>query len=149
MMSATVSGVGLSPRMRGNLAGAAGHHVAQGSIPAHAGEPPEASAVRVVQRVYPRACGGTGDSISIMSRAMGLSPRMRGNQVHPLAAGLKDGSIPAHAGEPRGPYTSRPYSRVYPRACGGTGPIEASGNPVSGLSPRMRGNHHQRYCRSP
>ena len=50
------------------------------------------------------------------------------------------GSIPAGAGEPRS--TDRPtvLSEVYPRGCGGTGPLPRLTAPPNGLSPRVRGN---------
>ena len=51
----------------------------------------------------------------------GLSPRMRGN---PQGVSIRDID-----------------SRVYPRACGGTGIPLAGILPAPGLSPRMRGNH--------
>ncbi len=51
------------------------------------------------------------------------------------------GSIPAHAGEPNTLRCSRHWSRVYPRARGGTR-VRYEGEPqILGLSPRTRGNH--------
>ena len=50
---------GLSPRMRGNRPYASSAAFAQGSIPAHAGEPFCLSTLPSADRVYPRACGGT------------------------------------------------------------------------------------------
>ena len=85
----------------------------RGSIPARAGEPrgPSLGHVRgepPMQMftpwrnwVYPRACGGT---------------LHHGNQPH-----LR-GSIPARAGEPRGPSLGHDDAWVYPRACGGNRP---------------------------
>ena len=71
----------------------------------------------------------------------GLSPRVRGNhagQLHQLAV---IGSIPACAGEPR----SRPgpglVRGVYPRVCGGTALLKYWAPDLTGLSPRVRGNH--------
>ena len=54
-----VSGIGLSPRVRGNLQH--GNLTVNGhrSIPASAGEPPAAATLRTLRRVYPRECGGT------------------------------------------------------------------------------------------
>ena len=69
----------------------------------------------------------------------GLSPRMRGNRILTrLERGHSSGvgSIPAHAGEP--PTTSgscRWSSRVYPRACGGTGALHRT---PSWLERRLR-----------
>ena len=72
---------GLSPRGRGNLKAQGVHSLANGSIPAWAGEPPVATFLSAMSRVYPRVGGGT-------------SQRRR-------HTGLGRGSIPAWAGEPR------------------------------------------------
>ena len=132
---------GLSPRMRGNQGRNRTRRVFQGSIPAHAGEPFSTRRVHLVVRVYPRACGGTSPLGPMGTEGWGLSPRMRGNrpEVHP-GRGCR-GSIPAHAGEPWVHETATRFTRVYPRACGGT---ISSSTPMAssrGLSPRMRGNH--------
>ena len=52
---------------------------AEGSIPAHAGEPGPRIAPEEARRVYPRACGGTSTSTLLAASMAGLSPRMRGN----------------------------------------------------------------------
>ena len=50
------------------------------------------------------------------------------------------GSIPACAGEPRGPGLPGQDQRVYPRVCGGTHYIAGDVGDGEGLSPRVRGN---------
>ena len=111
-----------------------------GSIPAHAAEPPDQPRPLNLDQVYPRACGGTRALGYSGGGKSGLSPRMRGNLKTFRAALGVDGSIPAHAGEPRGlRYPS--CGRVYPRACGGTPDRLHPGSGPPGLSPRMRGNH--------
>ena len=50
------------------------------------------------------------------------------------------GSIPARAGEPIGTAWTSRWSRVYPRACGGTPVQHALEHRRGGLSPRVRGN---------
>ena len=50
---------GLSPRVRGNLVSAVALATVQRSIPACAGEPIVAQPPCLVQKVYPRVCGGT------------------------------------------------------------------------------------------
>ena len=77
---------GLSPRVRGN--------------------PPRRRWIQYFgPMVYPRACGGTRRirDLALVRVAVGLSPRVRGNQC----------------GRLRRPDIS--CDRVYPRACGGTG----------------------------
>ena len=56
----------------------------------------------------------------------GLSPRGRGNQERLDAHFERVGSIPAWAGEPRGPRWTGRVREVYPRVGGGTtltGPV--------------------------
>ena len=132
---------GLSPRMRGNLAHYATAPADWRSIPAHAGEPRVCYRVCRVVWVYPRACGGTRMGPDNLKTSLGLSPRMRGNRRPARQSPTHMGSIPAHAGEPGPRSVKVERSRVYPRACGGTGPFRQLGGDFPGLSPRMRGNH--------
>ena len=55
----TVSGEGLSPRVRGNHDCALATALQGHSIPARAGEPPPPTRAVTLRMVYPRACGGT------------------------------------------------------------------------------------------
>ena len=138
---------GLSPRMRGNQAGADAGQNRVGSIPAHAGEPCSATSPTRRVWVYPRACGGTLVLSAIALGVVGLSPRMRGNQLLPGQQAGRQGSIPAHAGEPQRHPRPCHDDRVYPRACGGTGAVFVILLACWGLSPRMRGNHADRMGR--
>ena len=70
---------GLSPRVRGNLLRIPGSCACSGSIPARAGEPIPAMLNKIVERVYPRACGGTAGLLGLTVGCGGLSPRVRGN----------------------------------------------------------------------
>ena len=54
-----LTGIGLSPHMRGNLEASQWEENSFGSIPAHAGEPGSCPAVDSSCQVYPRTCGGT------------------------------------------------------------------------------------------
>ena len=54
-------------------------------------------------------------------------------------------SIPARAGEPSQCALGRSRSRVYPRACGGTGGDCKTCQFNQGLSPRVRGNQERHY----
>ena len=118
--SSTHTGVGLSPRARGNprrfVAGPCGH----GSIPARAGEPSESRRLRQGWQVYPRVRGGTHRDNNYDADAEGLSPRARGNPRHDIKSGLTRGSIPACAGEPQGEPRLPVRHGVYPRVRGGT-----------------------------
>ena len=72
--------VGLSPRVRGNRVAVDLTVRDVGSIPARAGEPDTSQIAWVVDRVYPRACGGTDLLDDAGEREKGLSPRVRGNR---------------------------------------------------------------------
>ena len=72
--------------------------------------------------------------------AVGLSPRVRGNQEQLADLVKAIGSIPARAGEPAPARHTHQHYQVYPRACGGTYYCLLCQRSVSGLSPRVRGN---------
>ena len=92
--------LGLSPRVRGNLAAELFSQNPHRSIPACAGEPAAGAGCGVAGEVYPRVCGGTPASRKMDTLTMGLSPRVRGNQGAVAAASVRCRSIPACAGEP-------------------------------------------------
>ena len=133
---------GLSPRVRGNPIDLADGTAGKGSIPACAGEPISSAASVLLDRVYPRVCGGTGAAATSMTPDRGLSPRVRGNPQHFDARPQTLGSIPACAGEPNRAIRSFSLLRVYPRVCGGTSLPRSTSAPPAGLSPRVRGNQH-------
>ena len=117
------TGLGLSPRRRGNPAMAlyAGHLA--GPIPAQAGEPTHRPGIAALPGAYPRAGGGTGEPATpnagarrhgaypragggtcrdqgCVSHHQGLSPRRRGNRGRGPTSQARQGPIPAQAGEP-------------------------------------------------
>ena len=123
-----MSSTGLSPPVRGNPV----HHpypgVAQGSIPACAGEPLGAAPRQRRAGVYPRLCGGTTGSGKSLSAMAGLSPPVRGNHCSMCIQCSRFGSIPACAGEPH--------------------THDVSGHRDLGLSPPVRGNLKPRRRKS-
>ena len=135
---------GLSPRLRGNRMESDRRPGWNRSIPAPAGEPESLDFHVRDDGVYPRACGGTGKVRCSPLLYCGLSPRLRGNPERPDLHPHRQRSIPAPAGEPGPLSCSKSQHKVYPRACGGTGYILYPVLCVSGLSPRLRGNHHSR-----
>ena len=132
--------LGLSPRVRGNHAGAPCNPQHRGSIPACAGEPLRRKPTGTADRVYPRVCGGTTTTAGADGRAAGLSPRVRGNRASGLDGPSRRGSIPACAGEPDRIVRAPVQVGVYPRVCGGTSHLEFPAPLCEGLSPRVRGN---------
>ena len=131
---------GLSPRVRGNLAAYRVPVVAEGSIPACAGEPRRRRVRRGGAGVYPRVCGGTARLTICWSVCAGLSPRVRGNRLRHAVVAAMPGSIPACAGEPARFRASVGKGPVYPRVCGGTLRVDRAHRRGEGLSPRVRGN---------
>ena len=132
---------GLSPRVRGNPEEEIDLYRAERSIPACAGEPDEGAVHHLLVRVYPRVCGGTVFSSTDVVEKTGLSPRVRGNLGVNAIRVAVPGSIPACAGEPHHLRGVCLLSRVYPRVCGGTSSGLRPYRSLSGLSPRVRGNH--------
>ena len=118
-------GVGLSPRVRGNLGVPAGVNGGPGSIPACAGEPHRIRIPAWRWGVYPRVCGGTQGPAPALLSVKGLSPRVRGNPAHCTHDSTARWSIPACAGEPS--------------------PAAYLAGPARGLSPRVRGNRVPRW----
>ena len=137
---------GLSPRMRGNRSCLSRWIVSSGTIPAHAGEPTVRLLPHCQSRDYPRACGGTIQWQAHKWFCRGLSPRMRGNPDPQANEIFGCGTIPAHAGEPHPDYKESGPKRDYPRACGGTNPVQPNNAGHEGLSPRMRGNPRVKHC---
>ena len=93
------------------------------------------------ERVYPRVYGGTLVLRKQMRLVLGLSPRVRGNQVVEGRARRYKRSIPACTGEPRARRKPPRSPPVYPRVYGGTPGLVLGEGGRNGLSPRVRGNH--------
>ena len=131
---------GLSPRVRGNPAPTLVTGGDNRSIPACAGEPRCGRRAGCGTEVYPRVCGGTAVARIQVGGRQGLSPRVRGNHARVVREVVRQGSIPACAGEPPSAVGKRWTHSVYPRVCGGTRPTRRYSAPGLGLSPRVRGN---------
>ena len=86
-------------------------------------------------------CGGTARRATMTIDVGGLSPRVRGNLIATSSRCSCIGSIPACAGEPARRSGSSATTPVYPRVCGGTTNAVDTKLCLSGLSPRVRGNH--------
>ena len=112
--------VGLSPRVRGNPIRVIWGAISARSIPACAGEPSQRPNPPRLSPVYPRVCGGTGWFLFSTPTIVGLSPRVRGNQLPVHGYFQLVGSIPACAGEPVSAQLAVAVVMVYPRVCGGT-----------------------------
>ena len=134
---------GLSPRVRGNRERRPHAPAQLGSIPACAGEPTRFLYNCAFVRVYPRVCGGTSVKTLPVRNKRGLSPRVRGNPAVVESSKTASRSIPACAGEPCQFATGWWTRWVYPRVCGGTSSRSRARSRITGLSPRVRGNHRR------
>ena len=88
--------------------------------------------------------GGTSTPVMVITLALGLSPRARGNLVDRSVHVVAVGTIPACAGEPADGCQVATASGDYPRVRGGTSMARARTVAKSGLSPRARGNPARR-----
>ena len=132
--------MGLSPRVRGNLAYRVERGRAVRTIPACTGEPDRRAAPSTVARDYPRVYGGTSDPSTISTLVMGLSPRVRGNPREGQRCPRSARTIPACTGEPLPTSRGLPTPWDYPRVYGGTPHLSYVVHCSKGLSPRVRGN---------
>ena len=80
MSPAPEGALGLSPRLRGNRKSWLQDILWTRSIPAPAGEPTVVYQDKGSAAVYPRACGGTAETLAHWDTFHGLSPRLRGNR---------------------------------------------------------------------
>ena len=143
----TRRGRGLSPPTRGSHDDGGLARLAQRSIPAHAGKPPSASTGPHRAWVYPRPRGEAMAAGAAINPETGLSPPTRGSHTPKAFRVDRHGSIPAHAGKPRGRRVPHMPPRVYPRPRGeATAPTSRSVSPA-GLSPPTRGSRSCRPCR--
>ena len=134
-----VTGLGLSPRVRGKPMRPAWPPIPRRSIPACAGEAGGGGHHPDDDGVYPRVCGGSLPHYRRLGPAPGLSPRVRGKQRKRPISKFVERSIPACAGEASGWMRSACGEKVYPRVCGGSSSSPSTSNRASGLSPRVRG----------
>ena len=135
---------GLSPRVRGNRFWVGLPFIAEGPIPACAGQPQVRTQRGQRNRAYPRVCGATQSKEERLQHQRGLSPRVRGNPHVRIVVVLTVGPIPACAGQPNRPRTIAPAIRAYPRVCGAARTHRRNRRNFAGLSPRVRGSRYGR-----
>ena len=125
--------------MRGTRFSPTARILAQGIIPAHAGNTLAYCSRSCCNRDHPRACGEHTIPIMPAGTAPGSSPRMRGTLPGVGHLRPQPGIIPAHAGNTDGAVHRNTRSRDHPRACGEhiqRAPMDWTNR---GSSPRMRG----------
>ena len=131
---------GPSPLTRGNLIRIGRTTSATGTIPAHAGEPACGITPDAVAQNHPRSRGGSRTPVMPIWNAIGPSPLTRGNLIRGIAKEFSCGTIPAHAGEPRGHRWCSSLFWDHPRSRGGTSACRPPTKPSPGPSPLTRGN---------
>ena len=102
----------------------------------------------MVTRVYPRPRGGAARSARMRACETALSPPTRGSRYHECGCGALQGSIPAHAGEPKAVAARVIADTVYPRPRGGARETVLDTFITRGLSPPTRGSHVPRIRES-
>ena len=109
---------GSSPRMRGTHSTC--HLTSQytGIIPAYAGNTAERDCRRRPDQDHPRVCGEHVPNVTLPNCKAGSSPRMRGTHDESFDAWLKEGIIPAYAGNTWPGQSIKQVSRDHPRVCG-------------------------------
>ena len=117
-LGSPLSGLGLSPRVRGSQEARLPAKCGVGSIPASAGKPFDGGEPYAVRGVYPRECGEAPKRLEAFKISPGLSPRVRGSHLLPEVRMFAYRSIPASAGKPCLLQSQREWWRVYPRECG-------------------------------
>ena len=132
--------MGLSPHARGNRRRIRRCDVADGSIPARAGQPLVDSQNPHRPQVYPRTRGATSVMALKWALRSGLSPHARGNREHYDRVPPRERSIPARAGQPTCRCTDSRVRGVYPRTRGATLKRVHHASALRGLSPHARGN---------
>ena len=111
-----------------------------GPTPAYAGEPWAARSARSASWAHPRVCRGTYVPSANRTYSPGLSPRVQGNPGSSGMNFIRQGPIPACAGEPDFCIAESLALRAYPRVCRGTDFGTLKIVPNRGLSPRVQGN---------
>ena len=93
-------GAGLSPRLWGNRAELGQHGRKRRSIPTPVGKPTQDRNIRIINEVYPHACGETRQQKNLSQTLTGLSPRLWGNLSKNSFEGIISRSIPTPVGKP-------------------------------------------------
>ena len=137
--STQVNCTGSSPRMRGTQRIHVDFPLAEGIIPAYAGNTLKCATMYTWVRDHPRVCGEHAHRNDNGTNDMGSSPRMRGTHPDIFVCADTKGIIPAYAGNTV-PYAFCPPSLGdHPRVCGEHHGRHGSRLCRMGSSPRMRG----------
>ena len=109
---------GSSPRMRGTLKALKNHDVSSGIIPAYAGNTAPRPWKASPCRDHPRVCGEHQSAPTETVQCKGSSPRMRGTPHQHAHDAVRQGIIPAYAGNTMSMALASAISLDHPRVCG-------------------------------
>ena len=136
------------PRVCGEHGLGANHPVTRpGSSPRMRGTPTGSCRAAGPRRDHPRVCGEHADCIVSCAADLGSSPRMRGTLDGRRLFRVRDGIIPAYAGNTCRIRSPPPHQRDHPRVCGEHTAGAADLVIFAGSSPRMRGTRFRRSLR--
>ena len=137
----TTPPTGSSPRMRGTLRRFWRCALADGIIPAYAGNTCGLVPHAFFGKDHPRVCGEHNDNDGESIEDLGSSPRMRGTLWISVSERDGHGIIPAYAGNTVTHLKCVIRVRDHPRVCGEHGRHTRRAVAAWGSSPRMRGTH--------
>ena len=133
------SASGSSPRVRGMPRKAAVSDITPRIIPACAGNAVDRVTDSRRGRDHPRVCGECGDALGHRPGKVGSSPRVRGMRVRLVELVVRDGIIPACAGNAVRQLRGVLPGQDHPRVCGECVKGLEDEQIDSGSSPRVRG----------
>ena len=143
-ITAAVSSVGSSPRVRGTRSRRRGAFAFAGIIPACAGNTTARSLFKAQVEDHPRVCGEHDGQYFRILGSVGSSPRVRGTRNQHREGPSLQGIIPACAGNTCLSLASISCPWDHPRVCGEHSPNSLAVRIVLGSSPRVRGTLSRR-----
>ena len=132
---------GSSPLTRGKPGRRAGHTVARGLIPAHAGKTRWCNFGGSCTWAHPRSRGENDGAFNWRANFPGSSPLTRGKRPAAPIPHTNSGLIPAHAGKTRSARRRRSATRAHPRSRGENRTVTLYARGDLGSSPLTRGKH--------
>ena len=130
--------------MRGTALDSTDDVVAQGIIPARAGNSPPCCRAPSATRDHPRACGEQDSDVMPSSKRRGSSPRVRGTETACQDTSDSHRIIPARAGNSGAACGADAAAGDHPRACGEQTRMRTLRCARAGSSPRVRGTEAPR-----
>ena len=138
-LAAGLNTMGSSPHVRGTHLLEKRRNVADGIIPACAGNTMICNLNQCQARDHPRMCGEHTRRVWRVPIPMGSSPHVRGTHLALEALALSTGIIPACAGNTKAVWNSDHAHRDHPRMCGEHVEDEGVEDDAGGSSPHVRG----------